>query len=379
MGVIEKSQKTESEWNWPKPNWFAQLANLPLGPPRGPAFPGIQGSANFGRGFKRQTQNKRMRVGDRYHEPVMVDEVVHYLRPSPDHLILDGTLGGGGHSEKLLDFGASIIGLDQDPDALIFAKQRLEPFIDRFTALQLNFRDYPELLSTVGIVNGLDGILLDLGISSRQVDNGERGFSFDKEGPLDMRMNPSAEVSAADFVNESSEEDLIQIFQDYGEERAARRIAAEIVKERETKPILTTTHLAAVVQRVRPRRGKTHPATKVFQALRIAVNEELENLQLAMEHAYQWLKPGGRLVIITFHSLEDRMVKNFMRRQTEQWLDRPEWPEPKPNPDRHFQLVRRKALRPSAEEVKKNPRARSAKLRVVERVKQHEKSAKQVQ
>lgn len=309
----------------------------------------------------------RTRGGEQYHESVLLEEVTHYLSPKPGKLYLDATLGGGGHSEQLLRLGAKVIGLDQDPAALSFARARLDQYRDNFGAIQGNFREFGDILDTVGI-SGVDGLLLDLGISSRQVDDADRGFSFSKPGPLDMRMDPDAEITAAELVNTCEEVEIARIIYQYGEERASRKIARAIVKRREDKPFECTTDLADLVASIVPRRGKAHPATRTFQGLRIAVNNELRALEEALAEVPRWLRPGGRIVVISFHSLEDRIVKSFFKRCSQAQIDRPEWPEPKVNPEQYFKLVMQKGMAPSPEEVEANPRARSARLRVAERL-----------
>ena len=305
--------------------------------------------------------------GDKFHRSVLLEEVTHYLAPGPGKLFLDATLGGGGHSEQLLRLGSKVIGLDQDPAALSFARARLDQYRDNFGAIQGNFREFGDILETIGI-SGLDGILLDLGISSTQVDEADRGFSFSKPGPLDMRMDPDSEVTAAELINTCDEAELARVFYQYGEERASRRIAKAIVQRRAVKPFECTTELAELVASLLRRRGKSHPATRVFQALRIAVNNELRALEEALAEVPKWLRPGGRLVVISFHSLEDRIVKSFLRRCSAAEVDRPEWPEPRKNPEHYFKLLIQKGMAPSKEEVEHNPRARSARLRVAERL-----------
>jgi 16S rRNA (cytosine1402-N4)-methyltransferase len=298
-----------------------------------------------------------------YHLPVFPAETTAWMQAGPDKFIIDGTLGGGGHSEMFLETGARVLGVDRDPEALAHARARLARFGDRFSTWEGNFSGISEIPA---IRNGerADGLLLDLGVSSRQLDSAARGFSFMRDGPLDMRMGPSSPRTAADVVNQWPEADLVRIFFEFGEEPKSRRIAATIVKQRAIKPFETTTELAACIEAAIGRKSRIHPATRAFQAIRMAVNEELESLAVALAAAPSVLKPGGRLLIITFHSLEDRMVKRFLRHRSTPFIDDPGWPEPRPNPDYQFELLVRKAILPTTEETSLNPRARSAKLRV---------------
>lgn len=302
-----------------------------------------------------------------YHESVLLDETVERLAPARGKVIADGTLGGGGHTMALLLGGAQVIGLDHDPEALDFAGRKLVEFGDQFRAVRSSFARMTEALAGLGL-SKVDGILLDLGVSSRQLDAAERGFSFMREGPLDMRMAPDNPVSAADLVNTMSGDQLERIFRTLGEEPAARKIAAKLTRERLVTPFKTTAQLAAAVESVVPRQGRTHPATRVFQALRIAVNRELDALSEGLQQATDCLAPGGRLAVITFHSLEDRIVKTFFKERTAEFIDRPEWPEARPNPLHLFKAVTRKPVVASEAEQRANPRSRSAKLRVVERI-----------
>ncbi|HEY1084428.1 MAG TPA: 16S rRNA (cytosine(1402)-N(4))-methyltransferase RsmH [Prosthecobacter sp.] len=306
-----------------------------------------------------------------YHLPVLMNEVLEFLQPAPGKLIFDGTLGGGGHTEALLQRGARVVAMDQDDEALRHAGERLKGYADRFCALKGNFRDFPTVLGEAG-VTGLDGMLIDIGVSSRHLDAAERGFSFNKDGPLDMRMDTSGPVTAADIVNTYSQEDLERVLKDYGEEPQARKIARAIVQERARAPFRTTLQLADLISKVCPKFSKKHPATLTFQALRIETNQELAVLEEFLAAAPKWLKPGGRLAVITFHSLEDRVVKHTFQRQSQVWLDRPEWPEPRPNPECFYRLLSRKPVEASQNELDLNPRARSARLRGVERL-PHEK------
>ena len=302
---------------------------------------------------------------ENYHLPVFPVEISNWMAAGSDQFIIDGTLGGGGHSEIFLKAGARVLGVDRDPEALAHARVRLAEYGERFSTWEGNFANLeqvPEMLA----VGRADGLLMDLGVSSRQLDSAPRGFSFMREGPLDMRMGPSSPQTAADIVNHWSEADLVRILFELGEESNARRIAAAILKHREAKPFITTLDLANCIEKAIGRYGRTHPATKTFQAIRMAVNQELESLATALAAAPAALKPGGRLLIITFHSLEDRMVKRFLKHRSTPFLDEPGWPEPRPNPDYQFRLLARKAIIPTAEEITLNPRARSAKLRVAQ-------------
>jgi 16S rRNA (cytosine1402-N4)-methyltransferase len=302
-----------------------------------------------------------------FHEPVLLHETTGLLAPAPGKLFVDGTVGGGGHSKALVDAGATVVGLDQDPDALAHARKRVGHAGGRFQAVHANFSQLNEVLERLGI-GQIDGGLLDLGVSSWQIDTAQRGFSFMKDGPLDMRMNPDAQTTAADIVNHAGAEQLEDVFRKFGEEPAARRIAAMIVRERTGKPFQTTLEFAQAVERTVPRHSKAHPATRVFQALRIAVNRELEVLEAALEQFGGRLATGARFGVITFHSLEDRIVKNFFKTRSAEWIDRPEWPEPRRNPQRIFKLVKSKPVVAGDGEQRRNPRSRSAKLRIVEKM-----------
>lgn len=302
-----------------------------------------------------------------YHEPVMVKEVLEALQPAPGKLIFDGTLGGGGHAEALLERGAQVVAMDQDENALRHATARLKKYESRFCALHGNFRHFPEILAETG-VTGFDGMLVDLGVSSHQLDEPKRGFSFMNDGPLDLRMDQSSKRTAADLVNTEGAGEIERVLREYGEEPQARRIARAIVRARDKKPVTTTAELAGIVERAVGRKGKRHPATLTFQALRIAINDELAALHQFLEIAPRWLKPGGRLVVISFHSLEDRTTKHAFHHLSTAFLDSPEWPEPRPNKDFCMALVHRKPLEPAEEEVRRNPRARSARIRVAQRL-----------
>lgn len=302
-----------------------------------------------------------------YHRPVLAQEAIELLAPRAGALVVDGTCGGAGHTEAILRTGADVLALDQDPDAINYASERLAMFGGRVTLRQANFRDAGRVLDELGVVS-IGGALLDLGVSSRQLENSERGFSIMRNGPLDMRMDPRRELTAADVVNTYSEEDLTRLFRDLGEEPAARRIASQLVKMRKTAPFRETIQLAKAVEKIVWRHGRRHPATQVFQALRMEVNDELGALEEGLGVLLSRLEQGTRIAVITFHSLEDRMVKNFFRDRSREFLDRPEWPEPRPNPDFALRLITPKPVEPGEPEQRTNPRSRSAKLRVAERI-----------
>ena len=306
------------------------------------------------------------RLDDEYgHEPVLLREVVATLDPQPGGRFIDGTLGAGGHAAALLAAcspDGRLLGFDRDPAALAFAARRLAPFGERFTPVQGSYGD----MATVAPAHGfaaIDGILLDLGLSSRQLEDAERGFSFLKEGPLDMRFDPQQGATAADLVNNLSAEELTDIFRRYGEEAQSRRIARLIVSHR---PLGTTTELAGLIEHELGRRGRPgrHPATKVFQALRIAVNDELGEVNRGIRAAIDLLRPGGRLAVISFHSLEDRLVKQFFRAAARDCVCPPAQPVCTCGARAVVRLVTRKAIQASPEEIAANPRSRSARLRV---------------
>ncbi|CAN5807536.1 16S rRNA (cytosine(1402)-N(4))-methyltransferase RsmH [soil metagenome] len=302
-----------------------------------------------------------------YHVPVLAEEVVALLRPAPGMILLAGTAGGGGHTEKFLQHGADVIALDQDRDAIAHCQERLASYRQRLRLVETNFENAGQALDQLGVAT-VGGALLDIGVSSHQLDTAERGFAIMKDGPLDMRMNRNGAQTAADIVNTASVAELARIFREYGEEPRAMHLAARIVAIREQRPLRTTFDLAAAVTSIIPRSGPRHPATRIFQALRIATNDELGVLERGLLALANRLAKGGRLAVITFHSLEDRMVKVFFRTRSNEWIDRPEWPEPRRNPDRLFRLLTPRPMDASSEETEANPRARSAKLRVVERL-----------
>jgi len=301
-----------------------------------------------------------------YHRPVLESEVLELLEPKAGSLVVDATCGGGGHTEAFLESGANVLALDRDPDAVQYVAEQLARFGEHLAVRQANFRCALRLLDELGI-RTIGRALLDLGVSSRQLENAERGFSFMRNGPLDMRMDPRAQLTAATIVNEYSEEQLTRLFRELGEEPAARRIASLIVKVRKTAPFRETLPLARAIEKLVGRHGRHHPATQVFQALRMEVNDELGALEEGLRVFTARLERGGRIAVITFHSLEDRIVKNFFRDRSREWLDKPEWPAPQRNPNYDLKLITPKPVEPTEEERRTNPRSRSAKLRVAEK------------
>jgi 16S rRNA (cytosine1402-N4)-methyltransferase len=309
-------------------------------------------------------------VSEFSHEPVLAREVVDILRPAPGKLLLDGTLGGGGHSLLLLERGARVIGIDKDPRALAAARARLARFGEAFRAVRADFRDARNVLDALGLA-AVDGALVDLGVSSPQLDDPARGFSFSRGGPLDMRMGEEGEP-LRDLLRRIDERELARILREYGEEPFARPIARAVKRavEREEEP-LDTARLAAVVSAAIPRKAwprKIHPATRTFQALRIAVNDELGALAAWLQSLPAVLAPGGRAAAISFHSLEDRMVKEKFRALTQACTCPPDLPVCACGARASFAPVTRKAVAAAEDEVARNPRARSAKLRAVEKL-----------
>jgi 16S rRNA (cytosine1402-N4)-methyltransferase len=298
-----------------------------------------------------------------YHLPVLPAEVEQWMDVKPGDVIIDGTLGGGGHSELFLAKNATVLGIDRDPQAIAHATQRLASYGEALIPFQAN---YSQMAEHPGLPDSgkVQGILLDLGVSSHQLDCAERGFSFQKDGPLDMRMGPNAEMTAADFVNEASEVEILKALREFGEEPQARRITQLIVERRRKTPFTRTGDLAGCIESALGRHGRTHPATRTFQAIRMRINEELALLHSALNATLACLAPGGRLLIITFHSLEDRMVKQWMQHHAKPYIDDPTWPAHLDNPEHYLSLPVRKSISAGKAELSTNPRARSAKLRV---------------
>lgn len=295
------------------------------------------------------------------HHPVLLEEVLETLDCRPGRVYADGTVGAGGHSRGVLERSSPtgrLIGLDWDEEALERARKTLSPFPGRFELRRANYRDFRSVLESLSI-SGVDGVLLDLGVSSEQLESRERGFSFRWDAPLDMRMSQETMTTAQELIRKLTAAELERLFRELGEERWARRIARNIVRARQKAPLRTTRELTAVIERsVPPQRRGIHPATRTFQALRISVNDELNNLKAFLMDAPGLLNSGGRLCIISYHSLEDRIVKNHFR----------EWARGEGRKTSSFALLTPKPVVPSGEEVSRNPRARSAKMRAVEKL-----------
>lgn len=306
------------------------------------------------------------------HQSVLYHEIIHALRPAESGRYVDATVGAGGHAWGILNASApdgQLLGLDLDPQALELARERLQAFGERVTLVQASYTSLLEQARALGW-HSVNGIMIDLGVSSMQLDTPQRGFSFQTDGPLDMRFGPSQTLTASDIVNHWSERELADIIWQYGEERLSRRIAQAIIKAR---PLDTTTKLAEVISAVVARnkahgRSRIHPATRTFQALRIAVNEELKAIETVLPQALELLAPGGRLAVISFHSLEDRIVKQYFRRESRDCICPPEQPVCTCGHKATLVEVNRKPIEAGEEESRSNPRARSARLRVAERL-----------
>ena len=301
------------------------------------------------------------------HQPVLYHEIIHALQPKNKGYYVDGTVGAGGHTRGILEACAPdgrLLGMDVDPQALALARENLAPYGERARLIQASYSSLADTLREIGW-DEVDGILLDLGLSSMQLDTPERGFSFQHDAPLDMRFDPASPTSAANLVNTLPQSELADLIYRYGEERASRRIAQAIVMAR---PLQTTRQLAAVIEAVLPRKGHIHPATKTFQALRIAVNDELDRVENMLPQAIAALKPGGRLAIISFHSLEDRIVKEYFRRESRDCICPPKQPICTCGHKAALKEISRKPIIPGEVEISANPRARSAKLRIAEKL-----------
>ncbi|HSA99385.1 MAG TPA: 16S rRNA (cytosine(1402)-N(4))-methyltransferase RsmH [Anaerolineales bacterium] len=307
-------------------------------------------------------------MDDSPHQPVLYKEIIHALQPRRGGRYVDGTLGAGGHARGILEASApdgQLLGLDVDPQALALARKTLAPYDGRLHLAQASYTSLATQLAQLHW-EAVEGILFDLGASSMQFDTPERGFSFLHDAPLDMRFGPQVLQTAADLVNKSSERELADLIYQYGEERNSRRIAHAIVKAR---PLHTTRELVAAIESVSPRRGeRVHPATRTFQALRIAVNEELASIGEVLPQAVAALSAGGRLAVISFHSLEDRIVKDFFREQSKDLVNPPYERIYEVERKATLKELNRKPITPSDDEMKSNPRARSAKLRIVEKI-----------
>lgn len=310
------------------------------------------------------------KIGNDYHIPVLYYETLDNLVINPDGIYIDCTLGGGSHSEGILERLSDkglLISIDQDTNAIEYSKKRLEKFGSKWKVFKGNFENIDTIAYMAG-VDKVDGILMDIGVSSKQLDDPKRGFSYRYDVKLDMRMNTEQKISAYDVVNTYSEEQLSKIIFEYGEERHARKIAKLIVEERKSSPIEKTSDLIALIKRAYPERASKHPAKKTFQAIRIEVNRELEVLENAMSKAVELLKVGGRLAIITFHSLEDRIVKNKLKDLATACKCPKDIPICVCGGVKKFEIITKKPIIPIDDELKNNNRAHSSKLRILERI-----------
>ena len=310
------------------------------------------------------------KIGNDYHIPVLYYETLDNLVINPDGIYIDCTLGGGSHSEGILERLSNkglLISIDQDTNAIEYSKKRLEKFGSKWKVFKGNFENIDTIAYMAG-VDKVDGILMDIGVSSKQLDDPDRGFSYRYDVKLDMRMNTEQKISAYDVVNTYSEEQLSKIIFEYGEERHARKIAKLIVEERKSSPIEKTSDLIALIKRAYPERASKHPAKKTFQAIRIEVNRELEVLENAMSKAVELLKVGGRLAIITFHSLEDRIVKNKFKDLATACKCPKDIPICVCGGVKKFEIITKKPIIPIDDELKNNNRAHSSKLRILERI-----------
>ena len=308
-----------------------------------------------------------------YHKPVLVREIREMLQFKKDKIYVDGTVGMGGLAHYALSDSSPtgrLIGLDLDREALAIARDVLAEFGERVVLEEANFKDLKDVLRKLNVPQ-IDGVIFDLGVSSLQLDRAERGFSFQSDGPLDMRMSQTLGITAKDLVNQWDWKRLKKLFQEYGEERWSERIAKAIVENRNKEAIVTTSQLAGIIKRCvpkRPDKQKIHPATKVFQALRIAVNDELESLRLGLEAALSVLGPGGRVAVITFHSLEDRIVKDYFRKAAQSCVCPPSFPRCICQKKSELKILTKRPITPAPSEMETNPRCRSAKLRVAEKL-----------
>ncbi len=305
----------------------------------------------------------------KFHTPVLVAPILEFLLTSETRTIIDATLGDGGHSLALLEKGGAelrVIGIDADSEAQVIARRRLAKFAERFQPLQGNFRSLASLLGALGMTS-VDGVLADLGVSSRQIDQPERGFSYLQDGPLDMRMNPNLPHTAADLLATLEQDALKRIFRDYGEEKLAAPIARAIVRQRSQRALRRTSDLRQIVEKIVHGPHRVKSLARIFQALRIAVNEELDALQEFLAQALALLRPGGRLVVISYHSLEDRLVKQFFKAQAKGCTCPPEFPMCVCGRESQLSILTAKPMAPGPEEVAANSRARSARLRAAQK------------